>query len=312
MIGTMLDALTLDQMRVLVAIADHGSFRAAAIHLSRAQSSISHAIASIEDGLGIIIFNRSSRKPAFTREGEAVLADARAVLMKVSLMKARAHGMSSGAETELSIAIDAQFPQAIAARALARLGEAFPTLAVNLISTSLGGPLQAVAEGHCAMAIAGDSVALSGVTLEALIYVVRAAVVAPGHPLASAAQLHAALPLEQVTDHAQAVVGDPSSLTTGKNFHVLSPRIWRVNDNANKRALILAGACWGSLPLWMVEEDLAAGRLMRLPILEFGPRGETTIRLFLAHHSERPLGHAAARLRELLFEEVVMIDGVDQ
>jgi len=308
----MLDALTLDQMRVLVAIADHGSFRAAALHLSRAQSSISHAIAGIEDGLEITIFDRTSRTPAFTREGEAVLADARAVLMKVSLMKARARGMGSGAETELAIAIDPQFPQAISARALARLGEAFPMLAVNLLSTSLGGPLQAVAEGHCALAVAGDSVALSGVTLEALLYVARAAVVAPRHPLAAVALHDAALRLEHLADHIQAVVGDPSSLTTGRNFHVLSPRTWRVNDNANKKALILAGACWGSLPVWMVEEDLAAGRLLRLPILEFGPEGETTIRLYLARHSERPLGPATARLRELLHEEVKMIDRIDQ
>lgn len=47
----MLDALTLDQMRVLVAIADRGSFRAAAQNLQRAQSSISHAVASIESQL---------------------------------------------------------------------------------------------------------------------------------------------------------------------------------------------------------------------------------------------------------------------
>jgi DNA-binding transcriptional LysR family regulator len=299
-------------MRVLVAIADHGSFRAAATHLSRAQSSISHAIAGIEAALNIIIFDRASRKPAFTREGEAVLADARAVLMKVSLMKARARDMSNGAETDLTIAIDPQFPLTISARALARLGEAFPMLAVNLLSTSLGGPLQAVAEGHCALAVAGDSVALSAVALEALFYVVRTAVVAPGHPLASAAQYNAMLRLEHLADHIQAVVGDPSSLTAGRNFHVLSPRIWRVNDNANKKALILAGACWGILPVWMVQDDLAAGRLLRLPILEFGPEGETTIRLYLAKHSERPLGPAAARLRELLHEEVKLIDRIDQ
>jgi DNA-binding transcriptional LysR family regulator len=300
----MLDAVTLDQMRVLVAIADHGSFRAAAIHLARAQSSISHAVTGIENGLGITVFDRTSRKPAFTKDGEAVLADARSVLMKVSLMKARARSVSNGAETELTIAIDPQFPQAISARALARLGNEFPTLTVNLLSTSLGGPLQAVADRRCAMAVAGDSVALSGIVLEALVYVVRAAVVAPRHPLAAAAQHNAALRLDHLADHVQAVVGDPSSLTAGKNFHVLSPRIWRVNDNANKKALILAGACWGNLPVWMVEEDLAAGRLLRLPILEFGAKGETTLRLYLAHHSEQPLGPAAARLRELLLEEV--------
>lgn len=307
----MLDALTLDQMRVLVAIADQGSFRSAAQHLARAQSSISHAVSSLEYELGVTIFDRSSRRPRFTREGEALLADARAVLMKVALMKARAQGMGNAVEMELSIAIDPQFPEAVAARALARLQCDYPTVSVQLLSTSLGGPLRALDEGLCTLAIAGDSVSLTGIALEALTYVTRTAVVSADHPLASAAAGDTPLRLEHLTDHVQAVVGDPSTLTSGQNFHVLSPRTWRVSDNATKKALIVAGACWGNLPLWMVEREIAHGHLVRLPILEFGPRGETTIRLYLAHRTAHSLGPAAMRLRDLIKEEAGMIDQLD-
>jgi len=44
----MLEPVTLDQLRVLIAIADGGSFSAAARKLRRAQSAISHAVASLE------------------------------------------------------------------------------------------------------------------------------------------------------------------------------------------------------------------------------------------------------------------------
>ncbi|MCG2602746.1 MAG: LysR family transcriptional regulator, partial [Achromobacter sp.] len=44
----MIDALTLDQLRVFAAVADTGSFRAAAKQLSRVQSAVSHAIANME------------------------------------------------------------------------------------------------------------------------------------------------------------------------------------------------------------------------------------------------------------------------
>ena len=40
----MIDSLTLDQMRVLVAVADAGSFSAAARKLGRVQSAISQSI----------------------------------------------------------------------------------------------------------------------------------------------------------------------------------------------------------------------------------------------------------------------------
>ena len=42
----MLDALTLDQMRIFVAVVDEGSFSAAARKLGRVQSAVSQSIAA--------------------------------------------------------------------------------------------------------------------------------------------------------------------------------------------------------------------------------------------------------------------------
>jgi DNA-binding transcriptional LysR family regulator len=299
----MLDALTLDQLRVLVAIADQGSFRAAGTYLSRAQSSISHAVASVEAELGVTLFDRSYRKPVLTNEGQALLADARAVLIKVDLMKARTKGLGSQVELELAIAVDPQFPIEMIAKSLATLGAEYPTVAVRVISTSLGGPLNALDKGECNLAIAGDAVTLPGIVLQALCYVVRAALVSPRHPLAHITQSGTMLQLEHLTDHVQAVVRDPSALTDGQSYNVLSPRTWYASDNAMKHALILSGACWGSLPLWMVQNDLETGRLQKLPVLEFGAKGETEIRLYVAHRSRQALGPAATRLRELLLQQ---------
>jgi DNA-binding transcriptional LysR family regulator len=49
----MIDPLTLDQMRVLVAVADVGSFSAAAPTLGRVQSAISQSIQTLETTLEI-------------------------------------------------------------------------------------------------------------------------------------------------------------------------------------------------------------------------------------------------------------------
>ena len=78
----MLDALTLDQMRVFVAVAESGSFRAAAGRLSRVQSAVSHAIANLEGQLRIALFDRSRHRPTLTPEGQSLLADVRAILLK--------------------------------------------------------------------------------------------------------------------------------------------------------------------------------------------------------------------------------------
>ena len=74
----MIDALTLDQMRVLVAVADAGSFSAAARKLGRVQSAISQSIQTLETTLGLTLFDRSGKTPRLTDAGKALVGDARA------------------------------------------------------------------------------------------------------------------------------------------------------------------------------------------------------------------------------------------
>jgi len=55
----MLDAMTLDQIRTFVTVADSGSFRSGAARLLRVQSAVSHAIANLEAELELQLFDRS-------------------------------------------------------------------------------------------------------------------------------------------------------------------------------------------------------------------------------------------------------------
>src|SRR5271156_3625484 len=67
----MIDPLTLDQMRVLVAVAETGSFSAAARRLRRGQSAISQAVQAMETTLGVPLFDPSTRTPTLTDAGAA-------------------------------------------------------------------------------------------------------------------------------------------------------------------------------------------------------------------------------------------------
>lgn len=86
----MLVSVTLDQLRMLVAVANAGSFTAAAKHVQRAQSAVSHAIATVEEQLGVTLFDRSTKRPTFTPYGETILAEARMVLVRAERLRATA------------------------------------------------------------------------------------------------------------------------------------------------------------------------------------------------------------------------------
>ncbi len=302
----MLDALTLDQMRTFIAIAEAGSFRAAGARLARAQSAVSHAIANLETQLGVELFDRSGHRPLLTPEGRSLLADMRAVLLKVDTMRARARGLGDGVELSIAIALDPQFPLELAAAALRTLHNVYPSVAVRIATASLGEAVHALQQRRCVLAISGIDLRDPQIARQALCFVHRVAVVSPGHPLAvrlaEQAPERQLIPMAELADHLQIVGEDPSPLTGSHDYDVLSPGTWRVSDDTIKHALILTGLGWGSLPLWLVAHDLAQGRLVRVPVAEFGPDGETVRRVWLMHRSDEHLGPATTALRKALID----------
>lgn len=76
-------AMTLDQLRLFVAVAEREHVTAAARALNIAQSAVSSAISGLEERHGVKLFHRVGRRIALTEAGTAFLAEARAVLARV-------------------------------------------------------------------------------------------------------------------------------------------------------------------------------------------------------------------------------------
>jgi DNA-binding transcriptional LysR family regulator len=298
----MLDALTLDQIRMFVTVADAGSFRAGATRLLRAQSAVSHAIANLEAQLNVRLFDRGSHRPTLTAAGQALLEDARAVLLKVDFMRARARGLGEGIEVELSLVVDTLYPLPQVAAALQDFRQALPSVRLRLAVEPLGGPLQALRDQRCDLAImAGEDFLDPRIEAEALCPVHVVAVAAATHALAR--RRRKALTSVELADHLQIVLEDPTPLSEGRDFGVLSPQTLRVGSQDAKRALILGGVGWGRLPHWMVERELAEGQLKPLAAPALGPQGVARVQTYLAHRTDHTLGVAAQALREALHRQ---------
>lgn len=296
----MLDALTLDQIRTFVTIADSGSFRSAAQKLSRVQSGVSATIANLEDALGVELFDRSGYRPALTAQGRVLLGNARDIILRVDILRAQARGFAHGVETELAISVDTLFPMQEVARAISQMRHNYPAVAVRLWSEAMGGPLDAVRKSRCALSVmVGEDFRDPHIKFEPLISIRQVAVVASSHPLALR---HADDPLElmDVADHLQIVLTDPSDLSAGRDFGVVSSQTCRVNTQDTKHNLILGGAGWGRLPFWLVERDLEQGTLVRLNVTALGGNGEVTSSAYVAHRRDEALGPAAQKLADLL------------
>ena len=298
----MLDALTLDQMRTFVTIAESGSFRAAARKLSRVQSGVSVAIANLEAQLGVELFDRSGHRPVLTPQGRALLGNARDIIVRVDALRAKARGYADGVETELAVAVDTLYPLQQVGRAISRMRQDFPSVSVRVRVEPLGGPLDALRQKRCALSVmVGEDFRDPRIRFDALSSITQVAVVAATHPLADG---EPGRPLEvlDLADHLQIVLSDPSAISEGRDFGVLSPQTCRVNTQDAKHSLILGGAGWGRLPFWLVERDIEQGRLARLNIGALGRGGETASEAYVAHRLDEAMGPAARRLADLLIE----------
>jgi DNA-binding transcriptional LysR family regulator len=306
----MLDAVSLDQLRVFQAICETRSFSAAARRLRRAQSAVSHAVASLEAALGVALFDRSGRMPTLTAAGLVLADDARAVIARVEEMKGRANSIAQHIEPALAVAVDAFMPRTPLICALHGLEQQFPHLPITLFTEALGGVEERLLNGSSTLGIVCGWLPTASDTLERrfLVEVEMVSVVAATHPLAA---LNGPVSRAVLQDHRQLVLADSSSTADRHQGGVISNRIWRFADLPTRHAFLLAGFGWCNMPLHLVNDDLQAGRLRRIVVAE---QGELSMHMPLAlvHVRGREPGVAARWFVDRLGEAIEGLFGPPQ
>jgi DNA-binding transcriptional LysR family regulator len=257
---------SIDQLKVFLTVVQVGSFAAAGRELNRATSAISYAVATLEQQLGVQLFDREqTRKPTLTVAGQALLSEAQIISVSVDNLRAKVLGLLHGLEAEVSLVVDVMLPTARVVDALRAFEAEFPTVSMRLHVETLGAVTQLVLSGVAAIGVSGpehrnlvglEQIKLGGVEL--------IPVAAPTHALAQGSN-----PPGAARNYAQLVLTDRSKLTEGSDFGVIGMRQWRVGDLGAKHALLKAGVGWGSMPEFMIRDDLAKGSLKPLELPEW-------------------------------------------
>ena len=282
---------TFDQLKIFLTVVETGSFAAAGRRLGRATSVISYGIANLEAQLGITLFERQgTRRPRLTVAGEAVLAEARTIGQGIDGLRAKVSGLLQGLEAKVDLAVDVMLPSKWLAEVLGGFYSEFPTVALNVHVEALGAVTALVLERKAVIGISGPLAAdMPGIENVIIGSVPLIPVASPEHPLARAERLSPGMGRE----HVQLVLTDRSRLTEGREFGVVSPHTWRLGDLGAKLALLREGIGWGSMPAPMVEDDLKAGRLVRLAMPD---DTGVSYRMSGIYRSDSPPGPAASWL----------------
>lgn len=289
-----------DNIRLLLAAIEQGSFSAAARSLQRVPSAVSMAIGNLEAELGLALFDRSGREPKPTPEALTLLPQARLVMDQLRRLDMHALALTQGLETALALAVAPELAATMPwAQALRQLAIEFPLLMVEVLTAPQQDALAMAQSGRVQLALVYERY---GVRLEESFQEIGretlVAVAAAHHPMLAVAEAEGGgLSDADLQSQRQIVVAGRDGHDPDKRF-AISAIQWRTDSPAAALSLVAAGLGWAWLPSGFVHDAVARGILVQLPLQNL--TNALALYADVVWTSKRPLGLAARRFIKLL------------
>ncbi|WP_298441927.1 LysR family transcriptional regulator [uncultured Ferrimonas sp.] len=256
--------LNLQQLDLFVHCAAAGSFSAAARKLGKAQSAVSQGIANLEIDLGQTLFDRSSRKPTLTPQGQQLLQQAKAVLQQAQELQATAEALSITSETNITLAVDPAVTLPRLYQMLARFSERFPatTITLNLANSDVIPNLVKRGEAQLGlMLVEFEQDMPVGVELGLIGQLPFYTVCHPQHPLAQLPSIGRS----ELSQHRQLQVKS-SDGRVAEISAPLSPKVFYCNDFDGLKQMAQAKLGWCYLPAHLAQPAIDLGLLVQLSL----------------------------------------------
>lgn len=264
------NALTPEALAMVDAIARTGSFAAAARELGKVPSALTYSVRQLEDALDVLLFDRRSRQAQLTAAGHELLAEGRRLLAEMDAVANRVRRVSTGWETQLTIATDG----ILSRLTLLELCEAFyalrpeglegagPGTRLRLRTEVLNGTWEALVNGQADLAIGipQDTAAPPGIELKPLGDIEFVYALAPHHPLAA---LESPLDDADIVQHRAVAVADSAQRLSPLTVNLLPGQdVLTVSSMQAKIEAQLRGMGCGFVPEPLVRDQVRLGRLV--------------------------------------------------
>lgn len=140
----------LKALEIFAAVAERNSFTRAAASLDLSTPVVTRAVQELEQSLGLRLLQRSTRRVALTREGEAALARARCVLATYETLMHSSHRHGAEVAGDIRFSAPASFGAARLAPLLAGFMAQHPQVRIDLV---LGDALESMDDGGVDLAL---------------------------------------------------------------------------------------------------------------------------------------------------------------
>jgi len=196
--------MNIRDLEYLVALAEHKHFRRAADACHVSQPTLSGQIRKLEDELGIILLERTSRKVLFTQSGLLLVDQAKTVLREVKLLKEMASNQGKEMTGPLHVGVIPTIGPYLMPHIVPALQNAFPDLELFLYEAQTHQLLEQLETGRLDCAIVA-SVRETEPFIEVSLFKERMLLaVAENHPWAK----EQTIPMSMLKDHEMLMLDD--------------------------------------------------------------------------------------------------------
>lgn len=258
---------TLDEWEILQAVVQLGGFAPAAKQLNRSQSTISYAIARLQEHLGVTLFEIKGRRAHLSEHGRVLLADIEPHLAGFHQVEQRARSLASGGESEVRLSVDSLFPNKRLFTALAEFARSYPYIQPRLRQSTF---LSADSEFSAYNAQLCITCLISREFFAKPILTIRMIAVARhDHPLHRGRHK---LNRPDLIQHVLVAIQSGASGAAKHQPHAPAQRVLHVSSVDAAVDAVRSGLCFGWLPAYRIESQMASGELLPLRMPAGGTR----------------------------------------
>jgi DNA-binding transcriptional LysR family regulator len=175
--------ISLRQLRAFIGVAEHGSFTAAAAALNLTQSAVSVLIADLERGLGLRLFDRTTRSVRLTEAGRELLLPSRRIMTDLQAAIASSRELAATQRGNVRIAATPLFSSLFLPGVILAFRSRYPGVDIIVRDTAARLVHRMVEEGEVDLAVGTAIAPEPPLTWDLLIMDEVVLVCPPGHEL---------------------------------------------------------------------------------------------------------------------------------
>jgi DNA-binding transcriptional LysR family regulator len=254
-----------DHLPAFVAVADHGGISAAARHLAAPKSTVSRAVARLEEDVGLQLFVRGSKSLRLTHDGSQFYQHAIRILEQVDAASAELAGLSESPRGRLTVALPMAFGREIVGPHLTSFRAANPEIRLDLrIGSGTPDLLRDAIDLAVVVGAAADSDLVQQKLIETPLIWIASPEVAASLPPDPDPDLLASLFGAVETRYGEAPVTIVDRNGAARDITLQGERIMQVNDPILLREFVRAGGGLSFAPDLYCRAAIREGSLVQL------------------------------------------------